>query len=119
MQENQTDWFVEGLAAPRTSTQEIMKVEGSWYYLVTEPGGVTSTTLLSSHMHRLAARDPSRVIEVKNTQRGISRDGSKAACDQCSASCSPGAHFILPYMKQQRAQSCTLLVFILINEQKC
>lgn len=80
-----------------------MKVEGSWYYLRTEPGGVTSTTLLSSHMHRLAARDPSRVAEVKNTQRGISRDGSKAACDQCSASCSPGAHFILPYNKGLKA----------------
>lgn len=55
--------------------------------------------LLSSHVHRLAARDTSMVGEVTNTQRGISRNGSKAACEQHSASCSPGAHFILPYIK--------------------
>lgn len=95
-----------------------MKVEGSWCYLGTEPGGVTSTTLLSSHVHRLAARDPSTVVEVKNTQRGISRDGNKAPYEQCSASCPPGAHFILPWIQWHRVQSYTLLVFILINEQK-
>ena len=50
--------------------QEIMKVEGSWCYLCdgTDLAGVTLTTLLSSHVHRLVARDPSRVVEKKHTQ---------------------------------------------------
>lgn len=45
--------------------QEIMQVEGSWCYFCdgTELAGVTPP--LCSHVHRLAARDPSRMVEEK------------------------------------------------------
>lgn len=47
--------------------QDIMNVEGSWCYFCdgTELGGVTPTTQLSSHVHRLTARNPSRLVEEK------------------------------------------------------
>lgn len=58
---------LQRVSGHRTFIQEITKVEGSWCYFCdgTELSGVTPTALLSSHFHRLANRDPSRVVEVK------------------------------------------------------